>query len=197
MSQKISNRMADTFISNGIIKEEDKEIYAYGWRALGMWLICTTTMFVVGSLMGEFLYTVLFFISFSLIRAFYDGYHANSRVFCFISSNLLFIGSILFKKYIIVFTEASILYAVIGILYFTANILYVYEYTKKLKEGTVKRYEKKKFINGIFVMTISVLIFVAMLNKSFEIGYIAIFNAFVFTVLLFCIKRLISMFQRA
>lgn len=194
MHQKISDRISEQFVSKGIIPEEDKEIYAYGWRALGMWALCTATMFGIGFVLGELYYTVVFFIFFSMIRAFYDGYHTNSRVICFISSTLLFIAGVFIKKYVIIHISYEILRVTIGMLYIGANAIRFREYQKRQKQDKMPAWEKKKFSNGIIVMTVSILIFAVMLKGRFETGYAAIYISILFAIILFCVKRLASLF---
>ncbi|MDD3205747.1 MAG: accessory gene regulator B family protein [Lachnospiraceae bacterium] len=192
MKQKISDAVAEKFIAEGVIEEADKEIYAYGWRALGMWLFCTATLFIIGIGMGEFLFTLIYFISYSIIRAYYDGYHANSRVVCYLTSSALFICCILFGKYVIPNANQLVLWMSLLILCICMNIIKVAEYMHIQIEEEDAPYEKKKLFAGIIIMLLMLLIFGVMKTVQFTTGSSAIYIAFMLAGVLFCIKRMVQ-----
>lgn len=191
MKQKLSDAMAEKFIAEGVIQEEDKAIYAYGWRALGMWCFCTLTMFLIGIIMGEFLFTMIYFISFSVLRAYYEGYHADSRIVCFFSSMLLFIGCVLAGKYLIPDANHLLLGMILVFLCVCMNIRKVAEFRSAYQEGTAESYEKSKLLVGIIVMLLMLMFFAGMLMSDFRKGYSSVFAAFVLTFILFGMKRIV------
>ncbi len=196
MRQKISDTMAEKFIAEGVIQEEDKAIYAYGWRALGMWCLCTMTMFLIGTVMGEFVFTMIYFISFSLLRAFYEGYHAKSRIVCFFTSMILFIGCVLTGKYVIRDANHVLLILVLIFLCICMNIIKAAEFQQADKAQTAEPYEKSKLLLGITIMLLVLMIFFGMLKTNFTRGYAGIFVAFVLTFLLFSMKRIVTIVKK-
>ncbi len=196
MRQKISDTVAEKFIAEGVIPEEDKAIYAYGWRALGMWCLCTATMFLIGAVMGEFVFTIIYFTSFSILRAYYEGYHANSRIVCFLSSMLLFIACVLAGKYVIPESGYSLLCMILLFLSICMNIIKVAEFQQKNKTQAAEPYEKRKLQMGITIMFLMLMIFFGMLKTHFTKGYSGVFIAFVLTFLLFSMKRIVNVVKR-
>lgn len=196
MKQKISDTIAEKFIAEGIIQEEDKAIYAYGWRALGMWCLCTSIMFLIGIVMGEFVFTMIYFLSFSLLRAYYEGYHANSRMVCFFTSMLLFIASVLAAKYVVWDANHLLLLVVLLILCICMNMIKVAEFQKADKLQMVEPFEKRKLFVGVIMMFLMLLIFMGMLKIQFTKGYAGVFVAFILTFLLFSMKRIVNFVKK-
>ncbi|MDD2972613.1 MAG: accessory gene regulator B family protein [Lachnospiraceae bacterium] len=188
MRRRVSDAMAEKFILEGIISEEDKEIYAYGWRALSMWMLCTLTMFVIGALMGEFLYTIIYFVSFSIVRAFYDGYHAKNRAICFITSTVVFIGCVLMGKYVIIKVEHYLMWTILILTGLLINGIRSWEYVYSTKKKVT--HEKQKYYIGMMVFMLLLILFAGMEKVQFGIGYTAVFTAIMLASVLFCMKRI-------
>ena len=86
----------------GIIKEEDREIYQFGIRNGFIILLNIATAFLIGLFTEQLFVVFVFTVSFMTLRSFTGGYHCDSRLLCYIESNLvLFIpvytGSLLVK----------------------------------------------------------------------------------------------------
>ena len=76
MLHRLSERIALSVYNNS-----DKiplDIYIYGFELLVSSVIETISLLLIGLLTGKFVETVIFIISFSSIRVFSGGYHANS-----------------------------------------------------------------------------------------------------------------------
>lgn len=85
MSGWLSRRMAEM----GIIKEEDREIYQFGIRNGFIILLNIATAFLIGLFTEQLLVVCVFTVSFMTLRSFTGGYHCDSRLFCYIGSNLV------------------------------------------------------------------------------------------------------------
>lgn len=85
MSGWLSRRMAE----RGIIKEEDREIYQFGIRNGFIILLNIVTAFLIGLFTEQLLAVCVFTVSFMTLRSFTGGYHSDSRLFCYIGSNLV------------------------------------------------------------------------------------------------------------
>ena len=76
MLHRLSERIALS-----VYNSSDKiplDIYIYGFELLVSSVIETISLLLIGLLTGKFVETVIFIISFSSIRVFSGGYHANS-----------------------------------------------------------------------------------------------------------------------
>lgn len=82
-------------ISMGIMKEEERELYRYGYVILCEWGFNLGIAIIIGVLTGSVQTTIIFLLSVMPLRSFAGGYHAKSPVSCAFISNaalLLVIG---------------------------------------------------------------------------------------------------------
>ena len=87
--------------------DQDYEVYKYGQQVLIFNSIVNIFMFILGLCLHEGLMTLVWMLAFSGLRVNLGGYHCDSPVKCFVSSNLIFflfiplgILFMLFFKYI-------------------------------------------------------------------------------------------------
>ena len=110
MSGWLSHRL----VERGIIKEEEKEIYQFGIRNGMIIMLNVLTAFLIGLITEKLLIVAVFTVSFMVLRSYTGGYHSDSRIFCYIGSNLvLFIP--IYTESLFVKTEGSILCIVLAI----------------------------------------------------------------------------------
>lgn len=99
MLEKVSDRIAALLVSQGIIPEEDSDIYSYGLALIISFLFNTVVMLIVGALVHRFIETLLFLAVFVLLRSFTGGYHADTFLKCML---------ITFSTYALVIALSSI-----------------------------------------------------------------------------------------
>lgn len=147
-----------------VCKETDKlpfEIYVYGFELLLSSLIETGAIILIGCLLGKFLETILFLLSFSSIRFFSGGYHAKSYLRCFIVTLIsyfliLFMTdtlSYLSPNYIALIAFAIIIYSL---------ILFIKICPVRSNGKTIFNPQKQKMLS-IIVLCINVILAIALL----------------------------------
>lgn len=95
-----------------VCKKTDKlpfEIYVYGFELLISSIIETGALLFVGFLIGKFIETILFLFSFSSIRFFSGGYHANSYIKCFVVTLFSYLFVLLLYNYLREFSVINII----------------------------------------------------------------------------------------
>lgn len=85
------------------------EIYIYGFELIISSIIETSALLLVGFLIGKFVETMLFLFSFSSVRFFSGGYHANSYLKCFAVTLVNYFLVLLLYNNLIDFSENMIL----------------------------------------------------------------------------------------
>ena len=121
---RVSDKLTESWCQNNIIPYEMKEIYQYGLEVLISNIISSISIITVGILIFDILSTAVFLLIFILLRSYCGGYHADTYLKCFITTNITYLvimGCVyLFpmKPFMILLT------AVIGIplLYFEAPV---------------------------------------------------------------------------
>ncbi len=99
MLEKVSDRITALLVSQGVILEEDSDIYSYGLALIISFLFNTVVMLIVGALVNRFIETLLFLAVFVLLRSFTGGYHADTFLKCML---------ITFSTYALVIALSSI-----------------------------------------------------------------------------------------
>lgn len=84
--KSISDAIANTLWTQGIIQEEDLEICQYGLGIFISSLLEVLSILVISFFIGNLFETMLFFVSFVPLRIYAGGYHANTRLSCYLLS---------------------------------------------------------------------------------------------------------------
>lgn len=84
--EHLASQLADKLAQWQIVKEEDKELYAYGFWQGGILLFNFATVAVAGLLFGMLWQSVVFTAAYGLLRTFAGGYHARSQRNCYLFS---------------------------------------------------------------------------------------------------------------
>lgn len=77
-------------VTKGIVTEADAPIYAYGFEVMFARLFTFGSIFFVAACVGNFFETLLFFTAFMALRIYAGGYHASTRVRCYLISLLMY-----------------------------------------------------------------------------------------------------------
>ncbi|MBA4687345.1 MAG: accessory gene regulator B family protein [Candidatus Galacturonibacter soehngenii] len=85
MAEWLSRRM----VEQGIIKEDDEELYQFGIRNGAIILLNVITALLIGLFTTKLIVVIIFTLSFMTLRSYSGGYHSDSRVFCYLGSNLV------------------------------------------------------------------------------------------------------------
>ena len=155
--------------------DQDYEVYKYGQQVLIFNSIVNIFMFILGLCLHEGLMTLVWMLAFSGLRVNLGGYHCDSPVKCFVSSNLIFFLSMLSYKYLS--SYFLLLFIPLGIL-FMLFFKYIPFINKKAKICDVF------MITSIFIFIISekqlglyhTLNFVLLALMMLSIYYHSIFN---------------------
>ena len=84
--EKFSSKLIEFFVSNDLIKNEDKEIYKYAVNIILSSLIHIATVMIIGLCFNLFIESLVFYFSFIAIRKFAGGYRSKTPVRCYLFS---------------------------------------------------------------------------------------------------------------
>ncbi len=82
MIAKLSQIIADFFIRQKVVPEEQREIYEYGFELSISSVIGIIIVLAVGLISGKFWESVVFYIVFCFTRLFTGGFHAPNHLLC-------------------------------------------------------------------------------------------------------------------
>lgn len=153
MLHRLSERIALS-----VCNDSDKiplDVYIYGFELLVSSVIETISLLLIGLLTGKLIDTIIFIISFSSIRVFSGGYHANSYLKCFIVTVAYYLLVLFSADIMLAFPNRTIILIAI-ITLFLSLILFILMSPAKSKGKSILNYKKQKmfsiislFINAI------------------------------------------------
>ncbi len=108
-------KIAELLEANKIINKNDMELYKYGLEIFIMTVVELGAVLLVSAIIGNFVETFIFLIGFMPIRIYAGGYHADTRLRCFLVLLMVYIFfSILLNrvefinyKYLVMLISAS------------------------------------------------------------------------------------------
>ena len=89
--EHLADLLTDKLVQWEIVKSEDREIYSYGFWQGGIYIFNFASVFLIGYLYGMLWQTLIFIVSYGLIRPVAGGYHARSQKSCYFFSMILII----------------------------------------------------------------------------------------------------------
>ncbi|MEL7649849.1 MAG: accessory gene regulator B family protein [Sedimentibacter sp.] len=94
MIESLSISITDFFYSNDIIEEDEKEILVYGLQLIISSLLGVSVLLMIGAALGRLTDTIIFLVTFIILRMYSGGYHANSYLKCNITLISVYMGMI-------------------------------------------------------------------------------------------------------
>ncbi len=111
----------------GTMREEDVDVYQYGYTLMIELFLNIIFSFVLGILLGEVKEVFFFLCMFIPLRSFCGGYHAAKIWQCFIFSNLAVLVTIVFSKWMagldfVIAACAFIEIVIIGLIWYLSPV---------------------------------------------------------------------------
>lgn len=151
MISAVSKHIINWLICSGTVEEDDNELYEYAVTCTIMNASPLLIMILLGSISGLLIESILIILPFSFIRSYSGGYHAQSRLCCFIFSCLTLAGMLWTSTHI----EIGIISTVVLILScFILIILSPIESDSHPISSTERRYYKKCVIRYILIFLV-------------------------------------------
>ena len=182
--EKFSSKLIEFFVSNDLIKNEDKELYEYAVNIILSSLIHIATVMIIGLCFNLFIESLVFYFSFIAIRKFAGGYHAKTPVRCYAFSVISSIIMLCLIKYANsvgnIFTYLLIIFELLCV------VLIILMSPLDTEKHQLNSYEKKWY--KTLAVLISVCIFIislfCVLTELRNIGYSLICGVIMSTLVL-------------
>lgn len=171
----MSKYVAELLESEGVIKQNDVDVCRYGLEVFLSSFVEILTILVVSALLNNFIETVLFFAGFVPLRVYAGGYHANTKLRCYMVSVLVY-G--LFSVVLIVLPLYY--YTYVNLISCVFSLIMVWKYApiihSRRRINTTEKKRYKKISVGIAVFQAVIIVAMTMCTKnnifvfSFSIG---------------------------
>lgn len=93
--EAVAKRITDWLVKGGSITEEDREVYEFGLDNLLSTLTNFIIIMCIGLLLGIIVESVIFYMTYLLLRIYAGGYHADKPLTCFFISIIILIPFLL------------------------------------------------------------------------------------------------------
>ena len=92
--QNLATLLTDFFIKKGIVPDNEREVYEYGFDITIYTIVSTVGLLIIGALMHRFWYAVIIISIFSIFQTTGGGYHANTHLKCFLTMVIILLASL-------------------------------------------------------------------------------------------------------
>ncbi len=154
--EHLANILTDKLVKWQIVKDEDKELYTYGFWQGAIFIFNFATVVIVGLLFHMIWHSLVFMASYGLLRPVAGGYHARTQRSCYILSIVLIIAVLCVLKWL----PWNTLVFLIMLLVSTCLVFLlapVEDQNKTLDELEQRVYKKRSRIIVIFLLILAVL----------------------------------------
>lgn len=155
MIERLAKSTARFFVSQGIVKSEYEEIYAYGMEILLSTVINGSIILVIAILSDTVLQSLVFFTAFILMRRSAGGYHAKTHIGCMmilvvVHLTFVMLNRILPSEVIPILSYLTIAYSCISVYLFSPV-----EHSNKPLNSNDR--QKLRIKSLIYILSISVI----------------------------------------
>ena len=190
--EKIGSKFIEFFVSNDIIKNEDKEIYKYALNIILSSLIHIATVMILGLCFNLLIESLVFYFAYIVIRKFAGGYHANTQLRCFLASVISTLFILGLMKWVLLFDNIIIDF-LIEVLGLVCTIIIGFlspsdTDAKPLCDKEKRLYKKVTILISFALLILSAVLFMFGINNMSYSIVLAIYMS-VFVVVLGKIKE--------
>ncbi len=179
MIHKISESSAKMLASREVIKDEEIDIYTYGFETLFSGIIDLIITLCIGLLFRRMLTAIVYFLMFTSVRMYTGGYHADTYLKC----KLIYIGitlAIVASSYVVMLPFHGVILFVLMFMMTVSNICPIENPKKPLSDDQKKKYRLIGILCSAFW---SIAAFITYFYITY-LSMVIICNSFVITLLI-------------
>jgi accessory gene regulator B len=156
----MARKMSSFSISNGIIKEEEREIYNYSFELLLSTIINFGFIIIASIIFNKVVQTLFYLIGFLPLRRVAGGFHAKTHLRCFF---VLLASYFMFLSILILIADQSINILILAILLFSLCIVFLFSPIED-KNRPISLTEKDIFQRKSRIIILFLIIVVSILT---------------------------------
>lgn len=100
MISSAANNITNYLICKKVIKDDDREIYQYGFEQVFSSLLNIATMLLLGIILGIIYQSLVLILSFMALRSYSGGYHAKTPLQCYLLTVMSILAALSIMKFI-------------------------------------------------------------------------------------------------
>lgn len=170
----LARRISSFFISNGTIREDERQIYDYCFEIMLSTILNFCSVMVIAIITQTVFFTLCFIVGFMIIRATAGGYHAETHMACFM---ILIISYVIYLVVLLNLSNDIISVLTISICVISALLIIflapVEDHNKPLTKAEVKEFKKKSYLAMLSLVIVSNLLILFMKNGKWGFSFAA------------------------
>lgn len=116
----VSSYISRVLVESGIVRASDIDICKYGLEVFAISVFEILSILIFSAFWGNFIETLLFFLAFVPLRMYAGGYHANSKLRCYL---VLIITYALFTNFLSIIQKDYICFLNLGLIIFSFIVI--------------------------------------------------------------------------
>ena len=93
MITKLASMFVERLIHSGLVSEDDRDLFGYGFWIVLSNVVCFFEVFIFGSILGVLWESILFYFAFISLRGYAGGAHARKEITCIFCTTLAMLCS--------------------------------------------------------------------------------------------------------
>ncbi|MBR3415465.1 MAG: accessory gene regulator B family protein [Clostridia bacterium] len=155
MLTRIATFIAKKLLANGLIEEDDTDLYVYGLEVLISTICSFLTVLLLGIVLSEIITALIYLAVLIIIRRFTGGYHARTYIGCNLSCCVIFIVSLYISKAVYFNLIPTIIIHSVGMILIVA-FSPVENQNKPLSQKKRKRNKRLSILSCAILSTLSI-----------------------------------------
>lgn len=184
------SHFVEKLVSNKIIPVEDKDLYIYGIQQSLLILLNIITTILTGIILGMLWQSIFFMVAYIPLRSYAGGYHAGSKLSCYLLSIVMMVGALSGIRLIPWSSLICTTLIIVGwvIIWFLAPV----DDRNKILDQTERRFFKKRTRIILSILTGLVVFFWLISLRAFSICIVMVIVVVSIMLLLGKIKNRIG-----
>lgn len=190
MLQLFANECTGFLLKRGVIQDNHRKIYVYGFELFLSTLLCIISILSIGVVSGYLSSSVVFLLFFMPIRMVAGGYHAKTYKACFILTNSIAILCVVVSKTIWYLDKSWISYSFWIILFL--SFIYIWRAVpmnmEKYSEDPKRVLKNRKYTHAIIGIELLLIIIMRVFIKT-HVSYVSVITTCAVALIIYIAKQ--------
>jgi accessory gene regulator B len=172
MFSLLSNKITAFLCRKGVIPEEQKEVYQYGFEVLLLNVLDVLIILGLGIVIKRYVDTVVFLLVFGVTRQYTGGYHAKTVLKCLTVYVIIYLTVMFISSSNIVLCMGVLLQVLLCVLYIVAVVIYapIQNDNKVISSTEKKKYKTISVVLGVTISMVAIALYGVLTTTALTIS---------------------------
>lgn len=172
MFSLLSNKITAFLCRKGVVHEEQKEVYQYGFEVLLLNVLDVLIILGLGIVIKRYVDTVVFLLVFGVTRQYTGGYHAKTVLKCLTVYVIIYLTVMFISSSNIVLCMGVLLQVLLCVLYIVAVVIYapIQNDNKVISSTEKKKYKTISIVLGVTISMVAIALYSVLTTTALTIS---------------------------